>query len=215
MGYSQLHPLSSENTVFDQTWTEQKLASGTSTYHRNLLNWLEGVAVTRSTQYISLVKILSHYVPLQLSVCSLLASCTSAYHEFRAYQVSLKSIKPYRRTCTYEIYPENFISKNSKSSYLSLQLYVGNHVASYTSTYHLLPLYQFSLKSVNPYRRSCAYEICPVYFISKNLSLIISPYSCPLVIILLHAHLNIMYNECIKSHWNRSNPFALTRSMDR
>ena len=32
-----------------------------------------------------------------------------------------------------------------------------------------------------------------------------SPYSCPLVIILLHAHLHTIYYEHIKFHWNPSN----------
>ena len=128
-------------------------------FHWNPSNRLGGVALTRSLQYISLVKLLSDSLLLPLSV--------------------------------------------------------GYHVASCISTNHGLPLYKFSLKSVQPYRRSCAYEIYPLYFINK-ICQIISPKTCPLIIILFHAHLHIMYYECIKFHWNSSNvKEALTSSMDR
>jgi len=34
-----------------------------------------------------------------------------------------------------------------------------NDLASCTSTYHVLPLYKVSLKSIKPFRRSCTYKI--------------------------------------------------------
>ena len=102
------------------------------------------------------------YLPLHLSASNL-ASCISTYHVLPLYQFSLKSLKLYRRSWAYEIYPVYFIKK-SMWHYLPLQLLVGNHLASCTSAYHVLWAYQVSLKSIKPFRRSCAYWDVPSIF---------------------------------------------------
>ena len=107
-----------------------------------------------------------------------------------------------------------WLEKISKLIYLPSQLSAGNDLASCALTYHVLPVCYVSLKSFKQFRRSCTYEINQVYFIRKNLSWIISPYSCQLVMILLRVHLYIMYYHWYKFHWKTPSGLrgvALTR----
>jgi len=64
---------------------------------------LGGVVLTRSTLYISLVKILSGIIFPYSCLGNHLVSSTFTYGPHSVYQVSTKSIKPFRRSCTYKM----------------------------------------------------------------------------------------------------------------
>ena len=99
-----------------------------------------------------------NYLPLEESGKKFLPSCTSTYDGQPLCKDKLKSIKRYRRSCAYEVYMSNIKKLNFKFDYLPLEEPGMKFLPSCASTYDAQQLCEVSSKSVQRFRRSCAYE---------------------------------------------------------
>ena len=90
-----------------------------------------------------------------------------------------------------------------------------NHISSCTSAGSVLQLCKVSQKSNKPLRRSCAYKVHNPPF-RETISWIISTSKFWTATLFLHAHLQVMYYNCVKFHKNAISCLggvALTRYM--
>ena len=152
-----------------------------------------------------------NYLPSQVSADNDFATSPLTYHVASSILSFVGTFKQFRRSCTYEIYPVYFIRKNSKLNYLRLQLPPGNDLASCPSTYHVLPLFQVSLKTTKWFKEELG---LPYVMDRQTESWIISCYNCPLEMILLHVHQHIKCYHYFKFHWkppSNLGEVALTR----
>ena len=76
-----------------------------------------------------------------------------------------------------------------------------DHISSCTSAGSVLQLCKVSQKSNKPSRRSCAYKVHNPPF-HESISWIISPSKFQTAMVFLHAHLQVVYYNCVKFHKN-------------
>ena len=76
-----------------------------------------------------------------------------------------------------------------------------NHIPSCTSAGSVLQLCKISQNSNKPFRRSCTYKVHDPPF-RESISWIISPFKFWTATIFLHAHLQVVYYNCVKFHKN-------------
>jgi hypothetical protein len=90
-----------------------------------------------------------------------------------------------------------------------------NHIPSCTSAGSVLQLCKVSQNSNEPFRRSFAYKVHGPPF-RESISWIISPSKYQTATVFLHAHLQVVYYNCVKFHKNSISSLvgvALTRYM--
>ena len=101
-----------------------------------------------------------------------------------------------------------------KLNYLPFQILDSDHISSCTSAGSILQLCKVSQKSNKPLRRSCAYKVHALLLFVKvqvELSPLLNFWTAT---IFLHAHLQVVYYNCVKFHKNpisRLGGVALTR----
>ena len=104
-------------------------------------------------------KSMSNYLPLVASNDIYILSCISPYTVLPLCEVASKSFKQFKRSCAYEIIFALGIREKSKSNYLPLLVSDDFYIPSCTSAYSVLPLSEVASKSVQQFRRSCAYKV--------------------------------------------------------
>ena len=96
-------------------------------------------------------------------------------------------------------YMTSFFSWRYKLNDLPFQMLDSDHISSCTSVGSVLQLCKVSQKSNKPFRRSCAYKVHDPSF-RESISWIISPSKFLTATIFLHAHLQVVYYNCVKFH---------------
>ena len=134
-------------------------------------------------------------------------SCTSAGSVLQLCKVSQNSNKPFKRSYAYKVHNPPF--RESISWIIS----PSNGIPSCTSTGCVLQLCKVSHKFNKQLSRSCTYKVHIPPF-HESISWIIFPFKFWTATILLQAHLQVVYYNCVMFHKtpiSRLGEVALTR----